>query len=664
MPRFTFPVLTLVLAGCPASPVTTTTTPAPGAVEPPAPPTRASELSRYQGVARASLPALERQDFNRLAALENVPLFWLQDALAPGNLVELEDGALSRYVQGQAFTPAFDALYARLVDRRRIEAVSRELTSGWLTAVVTDLRNASDADKKLVRHIQRAARVIEDLYAVQTGAAAVQAQPLDSPSKELYRRNQGYWCEGPQTRDDAFCNGLLSFPKQASDAYPRGTTQDEAWCEKLRNAPDAKALMDPFSVVREKRGALVAVPYLEVYGDKMRAVATELKQASALLGDTEAAFKKYLEAAARGFETNNWNEADEAWVAMNSHNSAWYLRIAPDEVYFDPCNSKAGFHVSFARINPALVEWQNKLTPLRQDMEQALAAQIGPPYKAREVSFALPDFIDIVLNAGDARNAFGATVGQSLPNWGPVSERGDGRTVVMTNLYSGPDSRAVYRQKAALLFDPGTLKALRDDDVGEYLDILLHEASHNFGPHSDYKLDGKPPREVFGGLTASILEELKAQTGALWFTEWLRQKGVIDDAMARATHTGSMLWCFGQISRGLLGSDGKYNVYPTLAAIQVGFLVDEGALVFDPALDPAGSGDKGRWRLVYSKFVPAVNKLMRLVGQMKAGGDKAGAEALIRRFTEGEGLTKIHEALVKERVLRFPKESFVYAVRM
>jgi hypothetical protein len=653
------------LAACPAPTTAPATPPAPAATTSTtaAAPTRAHEAERYQGIARSSLPALERHDFNRLAALEAVPLFWAQEPLEPANLLELEPDALKPYVQAAAFAPAFDALYARLVDRRRLEAVTRELGAGWLTAVVTDLRSAPEADKQLVRHIQRASARIEELYARQTGAAAVGVRPKDSPSQELFRRNQGYWCEGPQTAKDPFCNGLLSFPRQQSDAYPRGVVQDEAWCEKLRSASDAKALMNPFAVVREKRGALVAVPYTDVYGEGMRAVAAELRQAAAVLDAKEAAFKAYLEAAARGFETNDWNAADEAWVAMDSRNSAWYLRIAPDEVYFDPCNVKAGFHVSFARINPSLLAWQDRLTPLRQEMEQVLAAHIGAPYQAREVSFALPDFIDIVLNAGDARSAFGATVGQSLPNWGPVSERGDGRTVVMTNLYSGPDSRAVYRQKAALMLAPATLAMLHDDE-GEYLDILLHEAAHNFGPSSDHPIDGKSPPEVFGGLTASILEELKAQTAALWYTSWLQKKGLIDDALARSTHTGSMLWCFGQMSRGLHGSDGKASVYPTLAAIQVGFLVDRGALVYEPELAPDGSPDKGRFTLVYDKFVPAVDELMRLVGRLKATGDRAGAEALIARHTQGEGLQRIQLSVVTERLLRFPKESFVYAVRM
>ena len=52
----------------------------------------------------------------------------------------------------------------------------------------------------------------------------------------------------------------------------------------------------------------------------MNAVARELKAASAVIGDQEEqAFKTYLLAAARGFETNEWGPADEAWAAIDRY---------------------------------------------------------------------------------------------------------------------------------------------------------------------------------------------------------------------------------------------------------------------------------------------------------------------------------------------------------
>jgi len=112
--------------------------------------------------------------------------------------------------------------------------------------------------------------------------------------------------------------------------------------------------------------------------------------------------------------------------------------------------TQGNFHMTFALINQESLEWQRRLEPVKDDMEAAIASLAGPPYEPREVGFALPDFIDIVLNAGDSRSALGATIGQSLPNWGPVAESG-GRTVAMTNLYTDPDSEAVLMEQARAL---------------------------------------------------------------------------------------------------------------------------------------------------------------------------------------------------------------------
>jgi hypothetical protein len=109
---------------------------------------------------------------------------------------------------------------------------------------------------------------------------------------------------------------------------------------------------------------------------------------------------------------------------MNAQNSRWYLRVAPDEVLADPCNVKAQFHLDLARIDQGSVRWQSKLTPLEQDMERALAGLIGAPYVARKVTFHLPDFIQVVFNAGDDRQPVGAVAGESLPNWGKVETQG------------------------------------------------------------------------------------------------------------------------------------------------------------------------------------------------------------------------------------------------
>jgi hypothetical protein len=394
----------------------------------------------------------------------------------------------------------------------------------------------------------------------------------------------------------------------------------------------------------------------------MGTVAAERRAAAtAFPAGEEEPLRSYLEAAAVAFETDDWLPADEAWAAMDARNSRWYLRVAPDETYWEPCSLKAGFHLTLARIDPASLAWQQRLAPLRAEMEAGVAALAGPPYAAREVDFHLPDFLELLANFGDDRAPLGGTAGQSLPNWGPVANEGRGRTVVMTNIGNDPDTRRARREQLASLVDAATLSALSAEAPREdssLLDTILHEAAHNLGPAHEYRVGGKVDAEVFGGALATTLEELKAQTFGLWLVDFLRGRGVVTAEEAREDYGAAFTWCMRHIARGMTTGDGVPRPYSQLAAIQIGFLLDDGALAFDPEATAANGHDRGAFHLDFDRLPAAWEKLAREVGEVKAQGLAARAEALRARYVEGD---RVPFAVVRERVLRQPQVTFVYA---
>jgi len=610
-----------------------------------------------------NLPALSRADFNRLAVKAHLPLFWVQDRdrdglLDPAELAVTGAGqGLKAMVKKGGFTKGFITQYRALVELRRQEAVARELDSGRPTLVLNDFSKSPSQDRAVLKHLLAAAGMIEEIYARQTGAFGFRKQVAqgDAASKTLFWRNHGPWCRTPATTGDHFCNAVPTFPPKRSDAYPGSEPQGEAMCKGLEKHADAKQLLNPFTVVRRlKTGKLKALPLTKVYGAQMKKVAAKLKAAAKALANdpTEKAFHAYLLAAAEGFITNKWEQADEAWAAMNAANSKWYLRVGPDEVYFDPCQQKAGFHMALARINRQSVEWQQKLTPIRKEMEQKLARHIGKPYAARDVRFHMPDFIDVVLNAGDSRHHHGAVIGQSLPNWGKVAREGRGRTVVMANLYTDADSKRISRLKAEALLSKETMKHYTDNPRAFLLNIILHEASHNFGPHSAFRIQGKTPKELFGGKLASTLEELKAQTGGLWFLDLLRKKGLITQETIQQAYTLAVTWCFGHIARGMFTPSGNVRPYSQLAAVQIGAFVKDGALRFN----------KGKFTINYKKLPGSIHKLMKQVGRIKATGDVAGANKLLDYYIKGKGKRLVHVKRITEEQLRHPKATFLYSV--
>ncbi|WP_437563959.1 hypothetical protein [Sorangium sp. So ce542] len=657
---------------------------------PPAEPPKAAEPAPPAAQAAPSPPPfgqIPRLDFNRIAVELDLPLFWIADRNSSGAVEPDEVAALwhhtkaPAWVASGAFTPELTSAYAAMLkikaeghpragldeaEQRRRDAVLAELAAGRPSLLRSDFRGASAEDRAIVGHLLKVAALIDQIHAKQLGSAGMADKiPADDPaSRALFWRNQGPWCEQPKTRNDPSCNALPGKPPRVTGAYPARLQQDKKFCAALEARRDQQALLSPFTLVVEEGGALKAVPYSEAYKPEMEAVSRELKAAAeAIQSPGEAAFKAYLLAASQAFLDNQWELADEPWSKMNAENSAWYLRVGPDETYWEPCSRKAGFHVSFARINQESLAWQKKLDPAKADMEGAFAKLAGAPYKERKVAFHLPDFIDVVLNAGDSRAATGGTAGQSLPNWGRVATEGRGRTVAMVNL-DDDDSRAALREAAASLLCKATMESVSLEGPVATLGTVLHEAAHNLGPTQNYKVKGKTDNETFGGPLATMFEELKAQTGALFFTGWLAQRGVLDPALARMAETLEVFWALRQVGQGMYTADGEPRPYGQLAAIQLGSLLDAGALGFYRGEAAANGADMGCFSIQADKLPAAAEALARTVLGIKARGDKAAAQRLRDDYVEKEGAWKALRGVIEERMQRVPLGSLVYAIEL
>lgn len=652
--------------------------PVPGPAKPP---------PRPVGVEDPTPPPLSRLDFNRMAQRDNDPVFWVDDTNHDGK-PQPDEVAPLLFFSTPAPSDDIDTLYVKLsrlaasplpdpgiADGKRKDLVAKDLDQGRATLVLTDTTSYSDDDKKFADQMLVVATKIDALYEQMNGAAtlAPTVPPDDRASQSLFRRNRGPRCVGPATENEPDCSAIPGAPRPTVDVYPAQIDpastavglssmplkqDDPAFCKTIEASKDGK-LVDPFTVVRQQNGKLVAVSYTVAYKDQMLGIAVELEAAAKLVTDgSEKPLKTYLTAAANGFRTNNWTPADEAWAKMSVDNSKWYVRAAPDEVYWEPCSHKASMHLTFARINTGSVAWQKKLTPIQQELEAAVAKKAGAPYKARSVSFHLPDFIDIVVNAGDDRNPLGATIGESLPNFGPVANEGRGRTVAMVNLYQDADSREFRRQQAASVLDAESMKLYAGGSDAGLLGTILHEATHNLGPSHEYKAPNVPP---LAGTVASMMEELKAQTGALFLLDILVGKKLITNDDALHSYTDDIVWAFGHISQGMYTGAHVPKTYGHVAAIQIGYLIDAGALTWDPNKMAANGKDKGAFTIHPDKLATVSAEMMSAVAGIKARADAKGAKALIDRYVDVKAI--VPHDVIAERFLRYPKASFVYSIR-
>jgi hypothetical protein len=166
---------------------------------------------------------------------------------------------------------------------------------------------------------------------------------------------------------------------------------------------------------------------------------------------------------------------------------------------------------------------------------------------------------------------------------------------------------------------------------------------------------------LFTGHHTSDLKNKKPHTGALFLIEALRAKQLLSDELAAQSYADAIVWALGHISQGMYTGSREPKTYSQVAAIQIGFLLDEGALAWEAGTTAGNGKDAGALVIRAEKLVPAIDKMMRVVGGIKARGDLAGARALVAKYVDG---TVVPHAVISERFRRLPKASFVYSVSL
>ncbi len=621
---------------------------------------------------------LERTTFNARAAEAARPWFWIKDTNANGQLEARElaivwtpEAPRSQiWIHDGKFTPQFEEDYAQLASAlspptdERGRRVLEELRVGTPALVFTDFSTASPEDWTLVQKVSELARAVERVHMRQLGSAQYfeRLPDLDPASRALFLRNHGPWCVASAAPGEATCGALAEMPAPASGLYPADLQQEQDFCRKLAAHADASRLLDRFHAVRRQGDKLVAVPYSEAFKPETTAVAHQLEAlAEVIRNPRDEALRAYVLAAAEAFKTNDWNKADAAWIEMLDASPRWYLRVAPDESYFAPCGRKAMFELSLGLVDRRSRTWKKKLAIVRSKMERQLAQLAGPPYRERPVEFALPDFVSVVLNAADARVFSGAYVGQSLPLTGPLVAAGRQRTVAFSNLYDDHDSRALFGRTVQDYFCEDSIAYFSSDSRARIINTVLHDASRNLGPTSEYRVEGRTPPEIFGGLTATMMEELKAQSAAMYFIEWLRAKELIEPSEAREALAFTLVWSFTHISRGVFTQDGRRQLMGHVGAILLGFLMQGDAVVWLDDMPTAAGNDRGCFSLRFHRYSEAAKAMAKTIAEIKAQGDQAGAETVKKRFVDNgpRNLFKI----IQERGRRQSRATFGYGFR-
>jgi hypothetical protein len=479
-----------------------------------------------------------------------------------------------------------------------------------------DLSKLPESERRALARLVEAARVMDALFLRQVWAGnepllvelAQDRSPLGQARLAALLRNKGPW-DRLEHGEPAFLPGVPEKPA-AANFYPAGASKEEVerWIAGL--APDAKAAATGFftTVRRAPGGGLVAVPYaLEYQGDLARA-AELLREAAAATAD--AGLRRFLEARAQAFVSNDYYASDVAWMQLDA---AVEPTIGPYEVYEDGWfNAKAAFEAFIAVRDDAETAKLQRFAGELQGIEDALpvdAAMKNPKLGA----MAPIRVVNQLFAAGDAAKGV-QTAAYNLPNDERIVREMGSKRVMLKNVQEAKFAKVLLpiadvvlgkADRAAVAFDPF------------FTHILMHELLHGLGPHEITVNGRKTTVRAELGDTYSALEEAKADVSGLFALQKLLDEGKLDRAMQRTLYPTFLASAFRSIRFGVGEAHGRGM------ALQLSWFLDAGAIA--PRPDGTFAIDAARMR-------DAVVSLTREIMTIQGRGDRAAARALLERM--------------------------------
>ncbi len=283
-------------------------------------------------------------------------------------------------------------------------------------------------------------------------------------------------------------------------------------------------------------------------------------------------------------------------------------------------------------------------------MDHALAMLVPGEYQGRRIDLPSPQLVEIVLNAGYQRRGIFALPGSTLL----------GRASTYTNMFADEASSARHRAQAESLLTSGSVDAESDDLAALLLRSRLEEASRDLGPQRDSPPLGGPAIDPLDDVRPA-LERLEAASGVLFFARWLTGHALLDMGLERGVVLEQLLQSFEYTALGTRRPPGQPLDGGQTAAIQIGMLLDDGALRWDPDALAADGEHRGAFTIDFERMAAASQHAMNVVLHILATGDRAAFDALVARYVDGD---VVPQAVLAERYRGYPEISFVYSVRL
>jgi hypothetical protein len=483
----------------------------------------------------------------------------------------------------------------------KLAPVQMQLDTGYL----------SDEERKVVNLLIEAADLMNPIYLRQVSAdnPRIREEIAKSGDKAQLDRFDTFMGPWDEVEEDKPFFGNSPRPVGAG-FYPAGLTKAQFDDYLAKHPDEAKALTDPYTVVKRQGDKLVAVPYSQEYKEWLEPAARKLEEAAAIT--TNPSLKKFLTLRAKAFRTDDYFESELAW--MDLKDTPIEIVIGPYETYTDGLyGAKTAFEAYVTLRNPkesaALDVYKSHL----REMEANLPVE--EQYKNFKRGFESPiSVVDQVRGGGDANHGI-VSIAFNLPNDERVREAKGAKKVILQNVL-GAKYDMILKPMAPLVLVPE--QAADVDKRYMYMETLFHELSHSLGPGS-ITVDGrattvdKALKDIGSGF-----EEAKADVMGAYNVLFMMDKGVLPAAEKPQIRAAYVAGLFRAMRFGDTDAHGRG------AAMQYRYIRDKGGLMWDAKAK--------RFRIDPAKLDAGIRALVGDIVRLQATGDYEGTKAFLAKW--------------------------------
>ena len=474
-----------------------------------------------------------------------------------------------------------------------------------------DTSYLTDEERKVVNLLIQAADLMNPIYLRQVSAdnPRLRDEIVKSGDKAMLDKFDTFMGPWDEVSDDKPFYGNSTRPAGAG-FYPAGLTKEQ-FDDYLAKHPDqAKALTDPYTVVKRQGDKLVAVPYSQEYKEWLEPAARKLEEAAAIT--TNPSLKKFLTLRAKAFRTDDYFESELAW--MDLKDTPIEMVIGPYETYTDGLyGAKTAFEAFVVLRNPTESSALDVYKSHLRDMEANLPEE--EQYKNFKRGFESPISVGDQIRAGGDANHGIQTVAFNLPNDERVREAKGAKKVILQNVLGAKYDR-ILQPMASLVLVPQDAANVNKRYM--YLETLFHELSHSLGPGS-ITVNGqqttvdKALKDVGSGF-----EEAKADVTGAYNVLFMMDQGVLPAAEKPQIRAAYVAGLFRAMRFGDTDAHGRG------AAMQYRYLRDKGGIVWD--------ADAKRFRIDPAKLDAGIRDLVHDIIHLQGTGDYNGTKAFLAKW--------------------------------